>query len=63
VTDVAVRIYGLLNDFLPVRRRHVIWDHFETCSGCGRVHWKGSHWKRLQHTIDGAGEEAVSPSH
>jgi uncharacterized protein len=46
---------------LPRTRQHH--DQFETCSGCGRVYWKGSHWRRLQHAIDAAGAEAFSPSH
>lgn len=41
---------------LPRTRQH--YDHFEICGGCGRVYWKGSHWKRLQHAIDVARGEA-----
>ena len=46
---------------LPRTRQHH--DHFETCRGCDRVYWKGSHWKRLQRVIDAAVEEAFSQSH
>ena len=41
---------------LPRTRRH--YDRFEACSGCGRIYWKGSHWKRLTHAIEAAREEA-----
>jgi uncharacterized protein with PIN domain len=41
---------------LPRTRQH--FDVFEICSGCGRVYWKGSHWKRLKQAIDAAREEA-----
>lgn len=41
---------------LPQTRLH--YDHFERCTGCGRVYWKGSHWKRLQHAVDAAREAA-----
>lgn len=27
-------------------------EHFMTCSLCGRVYWKGSHWKRMQRLLD-----------
>lgn len=41
---------------LPRTRQH--YDSFEICGGCGRVYWKGSHWKRLKQAIDAAREEA-----
>jgi uncharacterized protein with PIN domain/sulfur carrier protein ThiS len=41
---------------LPRTRQH--YDRFEACSGCGRIYWKGSHWKRLKHAIDAARDEA-----
>lgn len=41
---------------LPRTREH--YNHFEMCSGCSRVYWKGSHWKRLKHAIDAARAEA-----
>jgi uncharacterized protein with PIN domain len=41
---------------LPRTRQH--YDAFEICGGCGRVYWKGSHWKRLKQTIDAARQEA-----
>lgn len=41
---------------LPRTRQH--YDHFEMCSGCGRVYWKGSHWERLKRAIEAAREEA-----
>ncbi len=41
---------------LPRTRKH--YDAFEICSGCGRVYWKGSHWKRLKQAIDAAREES-----
>ena len=41
---------------LPRTRQH--YDRFQVCSGCGRIYWQGSHWKRLKHAIDAAREEA-----
>jgi len=43
---------------LQPRTRHH-YDQFQTCDGCGRVYWRGSHWKRLKHALDTAREEAV----
>jgi uncharacterized protein with PIN domain/sulfur carrier protein ThiS len=40
----------------PRTREH--YDQFERCDGCGRVYWRGSHWKRLRHAIDAACAEA-----
>ena len=40
----------------PRTREH--YDRFETCSGCGRVYWRGSHWRRLRHAIEAARAEA-----
>jgi uncharacterized protein len=34
------------------------YDRFQQCTGCGRIYWKGSHWKRLQTAIDAALQEA-----
>lgn len=42
---------------LPRTRQH--YDQFVRCKGCGRVYWKGSHWKRLQHAVGAAREEAA----
>ena len=42
---------------LPRTRQY--YDRFEACSGCGRIYWKGSHWKRLTQAIDAAREEAA----
>lgn len=61
----CLRCNGLLREvpksavdagLLPRTRRH--YDRFEACSGCGRIYWKGSHWKRLTLAIDAAREEA-----
>jgi len=38
-------------------------DEFEMCRGCGRVYWKGSHWKRLKHAIDALREELSLDAH
>ena len=32
-----------------VRRLH---DRFTACTGCGRVFWEGSHWKRMRAIVD-----------
>ncbi|MBI2833313.1 MAG: Mut7-C ubiquitin/RNAse domain-containing protein [Acidobacteria bacterium] len=61
----CLRCNGVLRDvrksavdstLLPRTRQH--YHDFQACSGCGRVYWKGSHWKRLKHAIDAAQEEA-----
>jgi uncharacterized protein with PIN domain len=44
---------------LPRTRRHH--EQFEMCTGCGRVYWKGSHWKRLKAAVDAACGEAERP--
>jgi len=31
-------------------------DRFTTCTGCGRVFWEGSHWKRMRAIVDGLGD-------
>jgi hypothetical protein len=41
---------------LPRTRQH--YDNFEMCGGCGRIYWKGPHWKRLKRAIDAARDEA-----
>ncbi len=41
---------------LPRTRQY--YDHFYTCGRCGRVYWKGSHWKRLKRTLEATREEA-----
>ena len=40
-------------DRLPpsVREHHV---RFTRCTGCGRVFWEGSHWRRMGRMLDGA---------
>jgi uncharacterized protein with PIN domain/sulfur carrier protein ThiS len=45
---------------LPRTRQQ--YDEFYTCGRCGRVYWKGSHWKRLKHALDAAREEADRPA-
>lgn len=35
-----------------VREAH---DRFTACTGCGRVYWEGSHWRRMRAVIDGLG--------
>jgi uncharacterized protein with PIN domain len=30
------------------------YDEFWLCSGCGKVYWKGSHWKKINETLDKA---------
>jgi uncharacterized protein with PIN domain len=27
-------------------------DRFTACTGCGRVYWEGSHWKRMRAIVD-----------
>jgi hypothetical protein len=29
------------------------YDRFRTCSGCQRVFWEGSHWKRMRGLLEG----------
>jgi hypothetical protein len=55
----CLRCNGVLRDVrksaidstLPSRTRQH-YHHFQACSSCGRVYWKGSHWKRLQDAIE-----------
>jgi uncharacterized protein len=41
---------------LPLTRQH--YDRFQSCRGCGRVYWQGSHWARLAHVVDTAIQES-----
>jgi uncharacterized protein with PIN domain/sulfur carrier protein ThiS len=43
---------------LPRTREH--YGHFQTCRGCGRIYWEGSHWTRLAHAVDAATVEAAA---
>lgn len=46
-----------------VRERHT---RFMRCTGCGRVFWEGSHWRRMRGFLDetgGAGEGGLQPGH
>jgi uncharacterized protein with PIN domain len=36
---------------LPPKTREY-YDEFQMCQGCGRVYWKGSHYKRMQRLIE-----------
>jgi uncharacterized protein with PIN domain/sulfur carrier protein ThiS len=36
-----------------VREAH---ERFTACTGCGRVYWEGSHWRRMRAIVDGIGE-------
>ncbi len=36
----------------PLSRAH--YDRFQECSGCGRVYWRGAHWKRLVESVQRA---------
>lgn len=49
---------AVTTSLLPRTREH--YHHFEMCSGCGAVYWKGSHWTRLKQAIDAACAEAAS---
>lgn len=42
----------------PATREH--FDHFDQCSDCGRVYWKGSHWTRLTRIVDAAIGDSVA---
>ncbi len=41
---------------LPRTRAH--YARFHRCTGCGRVYWQGSHWKRLQRALEAARADA-----
>ncbi len=41
---------------MPRTRAH--YNRFRRCTGCGRVYWQGSHWRRLAHALDTACAEA-----
>ena len=49
---------GAVRDRLPpdVRERH---DRFTACTGCGRIYWEGSHWRRMQAIVGALGEAAA----
>jgi uncharacterized protein with PIN domain len=51
----------VITSLLPRTREH--YHHFEICSGCRAVYWKGSHWTRLKQAIDAACAEAESGAH
>ena len=41
-------------------------QHFRRCTGCRRVFWEGSHWRRMRSFLNGeggAGEAALPPGH
>jgi hypothetical protein len=44
-------------DQLPLRTRQEH-DAFQRCEGCGRVYWRGSHYRRMQQLITQVVEEA-----
>jgi hypothetical protein len=50
---------GVVRDRLPpnVREGH---DRFTACTGCGRVYWEGSHWRRMRAIVDALGEAAAA---
>jgi len=41
-----------VRDRLPpnVRESH---ERFTACTGCGRIYWEGSHWRRMRAIVDG----------
>jgi uncharacterized protein with PIN domain len=41
-----------------VRELH---DEFHTCDCCGRVYWKGSHWKRMSDVLARAADGGADP--
>jgi uncharacterized protein with PIN domain len=47
---------AVTTSLLPRTREH--YHHFEMCSGCRAVYWKGSHWARLKQAMDTACAEA-----
>jgi uncharacterized protein with PIN domain len=46
---------------LPKRTRDA-YEEFRACSECGRIYWKGSHWKRLERIVDAARGDAENPA-
>ena len=61
----CLRCNGVLEDvpretidamLMPRTRAH--YDRFHRCTGCGRVYWRGSHWRRLAHVLETARAEA-----
>jgi uncharacterized protein with PIN domain/sulfur carrier protein ThiS len=39
-------------------KTRLYYDRFRKCGGCGRIYWKGSHWRRLKTAINAALQEA-----
>jgi uncharacterized protein len=44
---------------LPARTGE-FYDEFQRCPGCGRIYWKGSHYRRMQRFIESLAQEAGS---
>ena len=40
----------LVHDALPERVRERL-DSFQRCSGCARIYWEGSHWRRMRERL------------
>ncbi len=49
-----------IDSALPPRTR-LHYDAFRECTDCGRIYWKGSHWKRLTRAVEAARHEAERP--
>jgi uncharacterized protein with PIN domain len=45
-------------DRLPPRVREN-YEQFSTCDQCGRVYWKGSHWRNMQKLLNGVLPQAL----
>jgi len=41
----------ILHRLLPLTRKY--YDEFHLCTGCGKIYWKGSHYKRMENFLDG----------
>lgn len=51
----AVDKAAVLGRLKPQTRAH--YDEFSQCPGCGKVYWKGSHYRRLQLLIETTGAD------
>jgi hypothetical protein len=47
----AVEKDAVLDRLPPKVREH--YARFSTCDQCGRVYWEGSHWRNMQHMLEG----------
>lgn len=48
-----------VRDEVPLRTLEA-YDEFWVCSSCGKVYWRGSHWRKIVETVKEASRRAAS---